>query len=74
MARAVGRSHYRRMQTCHKGEGQRPSAVTVTRAYPARSDVQEANWNPGAMGVIAVASTTSMRQDVVDVYAVKRRN
>ena len=64
---------YRRLQTCRKGEEQSFSAVTVTRAYPARSDVQEANWNPGAMGGNAVASTTSMRQDVVDVYAVKRR-
>ena len=60
MTRAVGRSHYRRMQTCHKGEGQRPSAVTVTRAYPARSDAQEANRNPGAMRVVAVASMTGM--------------
>ena len=71
--REVARSsQYRRLQTRRKGE-ESPSAVKLTRAYPAGSDAQEANRNPGAVGLNAVASTTSMRQDVVDVFAVKRR-
>ena len=64
---------YQRLQTCRKSEGRKPSAVTLTRAYPAESDAQEATRNPGAMGDITAASMTSVRQDVVDVYAVKRR-
>ena len=56
------------------GSDVRGGAATLSRARPAKSDIQGAKRNLGPMRVIAVASTTAMLQDVVDMCAVKRQD
>ena len=56
------------------GSDGRGGAATLSRAYSAESDIQGARRNPGPTRVIAVASTTAMLQNVVDMCAVKRQD